>query len=336
LPRRDASVAADAIRPALESLLRSTAAEVAAAAAKVAGLYKLSSPSLAAMVRSEKADGATRIEALRAAAALNDPQVPELLNIATASSSESLRVAGIELLAKRNPAEAMQLLAQKMEAGSTREKQSSLEALSTLNAAAATPLLFAQLEALLAGTLDPALQLELLDAARRQRNAEIERQLERFEKSRPKTEIGPFVESLFGGNAVQGRKIFFEKAEASCNRCHKVRGEGGEVGPDLSLSLTNRTREYLLESIVAPNKTIAPGFENVTVLLKNGVSYLGTVKSETDHELTLNSLEDGLVTVVKADIASRQRGMSGMQQDLAQLLSKRDLRDLVEFLATLK
>jgi hypothetical protein len=35
----------------------------------------------------------------------------------------------------------------------------------------------------------------------------------------------------------------------------------------------------------------------------------------------------------KADIKARERGLSGMPEELRQVLSKQDLRDLVEFLA---
>jgi putative heme-binding domain-containing protein len=94
-----------------------------------------------------------------------------------------------------------------------------------------------------------------------------------------------------------------------------------------------RSREYILESIVAPAKQIAPGFENVALTLKNGVSYAGTVRSENETELVLHSPEENeLVTVKKSDIESRQAGGSGMPEGMGELLGKRDVRDLVEYL----
>ena len=96
------------------------------------------------------------------------------------------------------------------------------------------------------------------------------------------------------------------------------------------------TREQILESIVFPNQQIAPGFESALVTLKSGISYGGVLKSESASELTIHSPEDGLVTVAKKDIADRQRSGSGMVEGLAEVLGKRDLRDLVEFLANLK
>ena len=49
-------------------------------------------------------------------------------------------------------------------------------------------------------------------------------------------------------------------------RCHKIAGRGGDVGPDLSKIGGEKTRAYLLESIVLPNKAIAKNFESVEVV----------------------------------------------------------------------
>jgi len=72
----------------------------------------------------------------------------------------------------------------------------------------------------------------------------------------------------------------------------------------------------------------------VLVDMRDGASFAGVVKSETEIELVLNSPEDGLMTLKKTEIKTRQRGLSAMPEDLVAAMSKRELRDLVEFLAT--
>ena len=141
---------------------------------------------------------------------------------------------------------------------------------------------------------------------------------------------------LAGGDAERGRKIFLEKVEVQCSRCHQVKREGGTVGPALDGIGARQTREYLLESIVAPNAKIAAGFESVLLTMKNGAMHAGAVKQETADWLELNSPEDGFLQLAKKDITERQRGLSGMPDGFGQTLTKRDLRDLVEFLANLK
>ena len=95
-------------------------------------------------------------------------------------------------------------------------------------------------------------------------------------------------------------------------------------------------REFLLESIVFPNKSIAAGFESSLITMKNGIEYAGLVKSESATELEFSSPEDGLLKLKKADIAERRRGLSAMPEELVTLLTHRELRDLIEFLASEK
>jgi quinoprotein glucose dehydrogenase len=183
----------------------------------------------------------------------------------------------------------------------------------------------------------PELQLDVADAAAKRTAPLFVTRLRKFEESRPTEDnLRSWRECLAGGNTAEGKKIFLERAEVSCVRCHKLNGEGGEVGPDLTGIGTRQTREYLLESIVLPNKEIAAGFESAVVTLKNGTTYAGVIKSETATELELNSPEDGLIKLKKDTIRSRERGLSGMPEELRQVLTKQDLRDLVEFLSSLK
>jgi quinoprotein glucose dehydrogenase len=122
----------------------------------------------------------------------------------------------------------------------------------------------------------------------------------------------------------------------SCVRCHKLHGEGGDVGPDLTGIGARQKREYLLESIVAPNRQIAKGFETVVLALSNGQVVSGIVKQEDAREVWLMTAEGKLVTVKKDDIDERQTGKSAMPEDIIKSLTKVEIRDLVEFLASLK
>jgi len=72
------------------------------------------------------------------------------------------------------------------------------------------------------------------------------------------------------------------------------------------------------------------------VFLKNGDSQAGVLKSETPDELVLNSPDNGLVTLKKSEIKSRKAALSPMPEGLGQILSKDDLRNLVQYLSSLK
>ena len=113
-----------------------------------------------------------------------------------------------------------------------------------------------------------------------------------------------------------------------------MRGEGGDVGPDLSKLGREKPREYLLESIVAPNAQIAKGFETAVVVTDEGKVFVGIVRKEDQNSVQLMTAEGKLIDVPKASIEERTAGKSSMPEDLVKHLSKADLRDLVEFLAS--
>ncbi len=135
---------------------------------------------------------------------------------------------------------------------------------------------------------------------------------------------GPIAEyptSLEGGDGDRGRKIYRDNAAVYCVRCHKVNNEGGEVGPELSGIGKKHPREYLLESIIAPNKAIAQGFETVVVAKNDGQVVAGVLKSEDDKTLRLMTAEAKLIEIPKGDIDERKRGASAMPEDLHKKLS---------------
>jgi quinoprotein glucose dehydrogenase len=96
-----------------------------------------------------------------------------------------------------------------------------------------------------------------------------------------------------------------------------------------------QTREYLLESILQPNKQIAKGYENL--LVTHGADQtVGVLIRETGLTVEINSLEDGPLIIKKGDIQNISRGMSAMPEGLGQMLTPFELRNLVEYLASLK
>lgn len=153
----------------------------------------------------------------------------------------------------------------------------------------------------------------------------------------PQTNAAASKASLIeGGNAEDGRKIFFEKPEANCAKCHKVAGVGGDLGPALDNIALRRSRQELLDALLSPNARVLEGFESVILLLKNNTAVSGLLKKETEAELHVLTPEDGLTIVRKDDLQLRQRGMSPMPEGLAQLLSEQELRDLIEFMSELR
>ncbi|MFM8359553.1 MAG: PVC-type heme-binding CxxCH protein [Verrucomicrobiota bacterium] len=347
---RDAAVPGGALQPFIEPLLAKSPNPVRAAAARAAGELRLTgaSAALGRLVTGGEADGRTRIEALKALALLRTFEYGPALTAAQKDADEAVRKAALKLSVDLPPppvaasrpgatpgGDALGRLESVLASGTLAEKQGALAALGGLAGAGADGVLKGWMERLQGGSVPAELQLDVLEAATK-RDALKDVVAGYQAKLDPKDDLGRYRLTLAGGDVEEGKKVFLERADVACVRCHKVQGEGGEVGPELTGLITRQNREYILRSIVHPNAAIAAGFENVLVTLKGGATHAGVIKSETDAELEINSPEDGLMKLKKSEITSREKGLSGMPEGLADLLTRFDLRNVVEYLASVK
>jgi putative heme-binding domain-containing protein len=138
------------------------------------------------------------------------------------------------------------------------------------------------------------------------------------------------------GNIENGQRIFNSQT-AACASCHKVKGQGMEVGPDLSEIGSKLAKEALYESVLDPSAGISFGYEAFQLELKTGDEPYGLIASETADEIAIKN-NTGIVTrYKKADVKSRrQMKLSIMPAGLQQSVTVNELVDLIEYLASLK
>jgi quinoprotein glucose dehydrogenase len=338
LPPRDKEIAADAFRTALGGIVAGPTkvrTEAATVAAKLG--IKEFAPALLKLFRDSDQPIAARIAGLKGLEALKDKNLAKVIELALADPEPKVRAEALRLFVLEFPDKALPELQKSVYKGAIPEKQQALILLGNYKEPAADAVLLDHLNMLVMGKLDAELQLELLEAAAKRNHIAIKGQLTKYKMTLPKDDVlALYREALHGGDADVGKQIFLEKSEVSCVRCHKLNGVGGEVGPDLTHIGKDQKREYLLESIVAPSKQFAKGYESVTLALNNGQFKTGILKSEDTKQVTLMTAEGTLVSVPKSDIDQRLKGKSAMPEDIIQKLSKSELRDLVEFLASLR
>ncbi|HEV7406762.1 MAG TPA: c-type cytochrome [Chthoniobacteraceae bacterium] len=188
-----------------------------------------------------------------------------------------------------------------------------------------------------AGRLPFALWLDVLEAAAKRPDPALRARL--AERARVEAAsndpLRAWRECLEGGDANEGREIFHQKPVPDCIRCHRVGKEGGEIGPNLTALSQRAQRIAILESIIEPNASIVPGFSNLLVKLKDGRELAGIVSAESTDLMTLTSQTDGKKTTFRtSDIVTETGLPSAMPPAFGQILGKRAIRDLVEFLAT--
>jgi len=122
-----------------------------------------------------------------------------------------------------------------------------------------------------------------------------------------------------------------EVARKTCFVCHKLHGEGAEVGPDLT-GVGRSSLDALLANVIDPNQIIGKGYENVEIETKDGRTLSGRVVENTDVRVSLLSSGPKEDVVAKADIASyRVSEISVMPEGLEQMPDA-DFRNLVWFI----
>ncbi len=194
------------------------------------------------------------------------------------------------------------------------------------------------MDKLIAGEAPPGIQLDIYEAAKK---ADLKDRLAKYKASLPAgDELAPYRISLAGGDVERGRKIFREKADVQCLLCHKCEIGDSLAGPDLTRIGAQKDRASLLESIVYPNKTIAPGFQIVALTLNDGNVVGGRLLNEEGDSLQVESVDAAgkpqTLTIPVANVKERLSGPSAMPENIRDQLSLSELRDLVEYLATRK
>jgi putative heme-binding domain-containing protein len=133
-------------------------------------------------------------------------------------------------------------------------------------------------------------------------------------------------------NVRSGHAVF----QRSCGACHKMYGEGGTLGPDLTGS--NRVNlDYLLFNVLNPNGDVPEAYRMVVVTTRDGRTYAGNVVSETDRQITMRLVGQDAVVISKSDVQSRETtATSMMPPGLFDALTEREVIDLVGYLRTVE
>jgi quinoprotein glucose dehydrogenase len=326
-----------AVRGQVDTLLKIASEDIRRASIMTLGNLGVadSIPALITLIDNEKVPGRTRVEALRAIEKTGDPRLVEAVAEAIEAVDHRVRAEGQRLLAKTDPVRAIPLLGTVMASGTLREKQGALDILADLTRPDADALIAKYLEV---KDSPVEIELDLLEAgSRRSADPVVKAALAARIAGQPKNDpLDGYRATLFGGDVTKGNATFEKNTAVYCLRCHKINGQGGEVGPDLTGVGKRQTREYLAISVVHPNAAIAQGFETVVVSTNDGRIISGVFKSEDNKTLHLVSVEGKPIDVLKSTIEERQRGPSAMPDDVAKKLSRFEVRDLVEFLSSLR
>jgi putative heme-binding domain-containing protein len=138
------------------------------------------------------------------------------------------------------------------------------------------------------------------------------------------------------GDAANGAKVY-ARPSPGCINCHVARGQGTDLGPNLSEIGSKLGKDAIYEAVLDPSAGISFGYEAWNVTLKSGDDAYGLIASETSDELSLKAVGGIVTKLKKADIVSRQQSkLSIMPTGLQQGMTTQEFVDLVEFLSSLR
>src|SRR5207253_7020212 len=137
------------------------------------------------------------------------------------------------------------------------------------------------------------------------------------------------------GDATRGKELF--AGIGTCAKCHKVRGEGKDVGPDLSEIGSKLSKEAMYVSVLDPSAGVSFNYETWIARTLDGTVLSGILVNQTDDAIELKTAEAIVHKLKRDDIeALKKQPISLMPADLQKQLKTQDLVDIVEYMTTLR
>ena len=130
------------------------------------------------------------------------------------------------------------------------------------------------------------------------------------------------------GDAQQGQAVF----KKVCGQCHKIHGEGQEVGPDITVN-GRGTFEQLLSNVFDPSLVIGASYQARTVITEDGRVVTGLLAEDNDQRVVLKVQGGKLETIARGDIDEMEVSkLSLMPEDLEKQLKPEEIADLFAFI----
>ncbi len=137
------------------------------------------------------------------------------------------------------------------------------------------------------------------------------------------------------GDAARG-EVIYRRESLLCARCHAIGGAGGGVGPDLSSIGVTAPTDYLIESMLQPEKAVKDGYAMVRITRNDGSLVSGILAQETRSALIVRDAADAVITVPLSQVQSREVVPGSlMPAGLMAQLDREEFVDLVAFLSAL-
>ncbi|RLS55361.1 MAG: cytochrome C [Planctomycetota bacterium] len=134
-------------------------------------------------------------------------------------------------------------------------------------------------------------------------------------------------ERLAAASKSHGRTMF----QKTCATCHRLYGQGGTKGPDITGS-QRVNLDYLLSNLIDPSSTVGADYRVTVVVLKDGRVLNGLVRGRNARTLTLETAQDRLTLAIDEIEEERTSNVSLMPDGQLPTMTEQEVCDLVAYL----
>jgi putative heme-binding domain-containing protein len=142
------------------------------------------------------------------------------------------------------------------------------------------------------------------------------------------------VAAINSGDPHKGQAVF-RRASLQCMLCHAIGGVGGKVGPDLISIGGSAPVDYLVESLIDPNRKVKENYHSIQILDIDGQVYSGVPVRSNDKSIVIRNAKNELISIRKADIDLQKEARSLMPDGAVDTLTRGEIIDLVAFMSQL-
>ena len=339
LTARDGKPAADALAAVLPKVLGKGPEAVQLAALEAIGNLQLreSVPTLVATVADNQAPEAVRVGALKALDVFGGDDVMRGIDAAEKSSASALRLAALQIVARRAPERALPIVRRLSTEGSEAEQQAAFQAMGQLKTAETPKLLVAALDQLAAGKVQPGAQLELIESAEASDAPAVKARWAKQQAAWAASgnPLAPYSFALAGGVPSAAG------ASSSRTRCCPARAatrwvaKAARRAPTSRSSVRRRRRNTCSSPSSSRARTSPPASTWSRCSSRTAPPRPAPWPARLPREIVLKRADGTTTTVDPKQVKERVTAPSSMPEIYAQVLTRSQLRDMVALLSVL-
>jgi cytochrome c oxidase cbb3-type subunit III len=136
------------------------------------------------------------------------------------------------------------------------------------------------------------------------------------------------------GDATRGKALF--EGKGACNSCHRVRGEGGRSGPDLTEAGLMLRAIEVERAMIDPDADISAARHPFRAVKKDGTEVNGLLLNQDAFSAQVLDAKGNLTSLQKSDLRESGFVTKSPMPSYKGKLSAQELADLIAYVGTLK